>query len=196
MKKRILADLISKLASMGLTTYQGYGADITVNQELVDAGWSTGKKRISYEASIYANEQDNVVYMYEKTTEIGHGWSFGGGSGTSFQSGTTLYRKVQSVQYGPNGQAYEYTFDLGSIPKSVKEIAKLNGWGFKTVISKNKAMYPAKAGCVSIPGENNLQTQASSAAISNKANFCRNCGMSLSAEAKFCNQCGKPVACN
>jgi len=37
------------------------------------------KKTISYETYIFANELDKTVYMYEKTTEVGGGLSFGGG---------------------------------------------------------------------------------------------------------------------
>ena len=44
------------------------------------------------------------------------------------------------VQYDSEGKVVEYSFDLGAIPKTVKEIAKANGWKFKTVIMKKKAM--------------------------------------------------------
>lgn len=101
------------------------------------------EKTISYETYIFANELDKTVYMYEKTTEVGGGLSFGGGgSGTSFQSGKMLFRKVKSVQYGPDGKAYEIKLDLGAIPKAAKETAKKHGWKFKTVLSKSKALYP------------------------------------------------------
>ena len=84
----------------------GQGADLTVFNEFVDAGWSTGQKRIVYEASIYIDESCNTVFMWEKTTETGSGFS-GGFSGGSFsQSGTTLFRKVKSIQYGPDGKAF------------------------------------------------------------------------------------------
>lgn len=165
----------------------GNGADITINTEFLDASWNTGKKKISYEASVFANEQDNVIYMYEKTTEIGHGLSFGGGTGSSFQSGKTLFRKVKSIQYGVDGKAYEYTLDLGAIPKAVKETAKLYGWKFKTVISKNKAMHPLGY------APTNKQTQPTGQAPLPTGIFCSNCGMPLSANAKFCDKCGKPM---
>ncbi len=142
MKQQILSEISSKLSAIGISMQNGNGADITINTEFLDTEWSTGSKKIIYEASIYVNEQDNVVYMYEKTTEIGQGLSFGSNSSSSFQSGTTLFRKVKSVQYGFDGKAYEYTLDLGAIPKGVKEAAKQYGWKFKIVLNKNKAMYP------------------------------------------------------
>jgi len=142
MKQQILSEIWSRLAAMGIPLQNGKGADITVGAEFLDARWSTGSKKISYEASIYANEQDSVVYMYEKTTEVGRGLSFGMSGESSFQSGSTLFRKVKSVQYGPDGKAYEFNLDLGEIPKTVKETAKRFGWKFKTVLNKKKAMYP------------------------------------------------------
>jgi hypothetical protein len=142
LKHQMLIELAGKLATMGIPSRQEAGTDMAVRTEFLDAGWSTGIKKISYEALLFANEQDQTVYLYEKTTESGHGISFGGGSGTTFQSGTTLFRKVKSIQYGPEGKAYEYSLDLGSIPKAVKETAKQYGWKFKTVLDKRKAMYP------------------------------------------------------
>lgn len=142
MKQQIVSEISSRLSELKLPVQSGNGTDIIVNTDFLDAEWSSGSKKISYEASIFVNEQDNVVYMYEKTTEVGKGFSFGSGSGTTFQSGKTLFRKIKSVQYGPDGKAFEYSFDLGAIPKAAKETAKKYGWKFKTVLRKSKAMYP------------------------------------------------------
>ena len=78
--------------------------------------------------------------MFEKTTEISVGVSFGMSGESSFQSGKTLFRKVKAVQYGPEGKVFEYNFDLGAIPKSVKAAAQAAGWKVKTVILKKNAM--------------------------------------------------------
>ena len=114
-----------------------------INTEFLDAKWRTGSRWIHYEALILANEGARSVYMYERTIEIGSGHSFGMSSDSSFQTGRTLFRKVKSVQYGPDGKAYEYAFDLGAIPAAAREAATRAGWKFKTVISKQKALYPA-----------------------------------------------------
>ncbi|HDQ93035.1 MAG TPA: hypothetical protein ENN89_02830, partial [Synergistetes bacterium] len=142
MKGQIVSEIAGLLSELQLPVETGEITDISVRTDFLDAGCSTGKKKISYETFIFANEHDNTVYMYEKTTEVGRGLSFGGGSGTSFQSGKTLFRKVKNVQYGPDGKAYEVKLDLGAIPKAAKETAKKYGWKFKTVLSKNKALYP------------------------------------------------------
>ena len=144
MKQQLLADIWNQLAAMGIPLQAGNGADITVSTEFLDARWSTGSKKISYEASILADEGDKTVWLYEKTTESGQGLSLGGfGAESSFQSGSTLMRKVKSIQYGPDGKAYEYSLDLGAASKAVKDAAKRHGWKFKTALSRKKAMYPA-----------------------------------------------------
>lgn len=153
MRQQILSGIAGKFAAMGIAAEQGSGADFAVHSEFLDANWSTGSKRINYEAFLFANDQERTVYMYEKTTEIGQGVSFGGGGSTSFQRGTTLLRKVKSIQYGPDGKAYEYSLDLGSIPKAVKETAKQYGWKFKTVLDKRKAMYPVGYVPPPMPGD-------------------------------------------
>ena len=89
---------------------------------------------------ILLDESDKIIKMYEKTTEISAGVSFGMSGESSFQSGSTLFRKVKSVQYGPEGKVFEYNFDLGAIPKAVKTAAQAAGWKFKTVIIKKNAM--------------------------------------------------------
>lgn len=141
MKQQIISEIKEKLGTLGIPAQVGSGTDIAINAEFLDAKWGTGSKKINYEALILANERERVVYMYEKTTETGSGPSFGMSAESSFQSGSTLFRKVKSVQYGPDGKAFEYTLDLGAIPKTVKEAAKRGGWKFKTVLKRNKAMY-------------------------------------------------------
>jgi hypothetical protein len=183
MKHQILSEIREKLSALGVPVQYGNGADITINTEFLDARWSTGSKKTSYEASAFADERERVLYMYEKTTETGQGLSFGMSGETSFQSGITLYRKVKSVQYGPDGKAYEYSLDLGAISKTVKEAAKRNGWKFKTVLSKSKAMYPA--GYAPETVQQPLQ-RPNTVDV-----FCTKCGAQLMEGAQFCSKCGK-----
>lgn len=161
MKQQIVSEISSRLSELKLPVRTGNGTDITISTDFLDASWSSGSKKISYEASIFVNDKDNVVYIFEKTTEVNKGFSFGSSSGTTFQSGKTLFRKVKSTQYGPDGKAYEHSLDLGSIPKAAKEVAKKYGWKFKTVLSKSKAMYPdgyeAVSGEYSMPSEPAVQ---------------------------------------
>ncbi|MCE5187587.1 MAG: hypothetical protein LLF75_00150 [Eubacteriales bacterium] len=141
MKQELLLEIETQLAAIGIKTERSDKTDLSVDTELLDAGFSTGKKKIHYEALILLDEGEKTVKMYEKTTETSAGVSFGMSGESSFQSGSTLFRKVKSVQYGPEGKVFEYNFDLGAIPKSVKTAAQAAGWKFKTVILKKNAMF-------------------------------------------------------
>jgi hypothetical protein len=141
MKQDLLQEIENQLTSMGILAAKGGQTDLAVDAELLDASFSTGKKKIRYEALILADEPDKTVKMFEKTTETGAGVSFGMSGESSFQSGKTLFRKVKSVQYGPEGKVFEYNFDIGAIAKAVKTAAQAQGWSFKTVVLKKNALY-------------------------------------------------------
>ena len=140
MKKELLLEIENQISALGISVATGEKTDLTIDAELLDASFSTGKKKLHYEAMILLDESDKIIKMYEKTTEISAGVSFGMSGESSFQSGSTLFRKVKSVQYGPEGKVFEYNFDLGAIPKAVKTAAQAAGWKFKTVIIKKNAM--------------------------------------------------------
>jgi len=141
MKKDLLLEIETLLSNMGIAVTKGDKTDLSIDVELLDASFSTGKKKLKYEAMILLDEADKAVRMYEKTTETSSGVSFGMSGETSFQSGSTLMRKVKSVQYGPEGKVFEYNFDLGAISKAIKSAAQAHGWSFKTVIIKKNAMF-------------------------------------------------------
>lgn len=141
-KQALIEIILPKLNNLGISYSLYEETDVSINCEFLDASWGSGNKRINYEASVYFDESTETVFMREFTKETGSGFSFGIDSESSFQSGTTLFRKVKSIQYGTDGKAYEYTLDLGAITKIFKETAKENGWKFKTVLKKEKALYP------------------------------------------------------
>jgi len=141
MKKDLLLEIETLLSNMGVAVTKGDKTDLSIDVELLDASFSTGKKKLKYEAMILLDDADKAIRMYEKTTETSSGVSFGMSGETSFQSGSTLMRKVKSVQYGPEGKVFEYNFDLGAISKAIKSAAQAHGWSFKTVIIKKNAMF-------------------------------------------------------
>lgn len=143
MSKQIILDTIKReFFAMNLSFAERAGADITLSMDFWDARWGTGKKKIEYETSIYLEERNQTVFMWEKTAETGQGFSFGFSGESYSQSGATLSRKVKNIQIGLDGRAYECEIDLGRIAGCVKQAAAQNGWKFKTVLSRKKASYP------------------------------------------------------
>lgn len=141
MKEQLLADIANGLAALGFDVRRGDGTDISIGAELLDAGWSTGEKHISYEAYVLADEATKTVLMHERTLERGRGFSFGLSFGSTAQRGKTLYRLIKQAQYGPEGKAFEYSFNLGAIPAAVADTAKSHGWRFRSVVRRRSAMY-------------------------------------------------------
>ncbi|NCB41495.1 MAG: hypothetical protein EOM59_02635 [Clostridia bacterium] len=140
-KQTVLLQIIQRLNDIGVFPEKQPEADIIIDCEFLDASWGAGKKKIEYNARATIDEAEGVLYFWEFTKDIGSGFSFGSDSEKSFQSGTTLMRKVKSVHYSADGKAYEYNLDLGAITKSFKEVAKANGLKFKVVLKKEKASY-------------------------------------------------------
>lgn len=189
-RQELIARIAGQLQQLGTPFQMGNGADFTIAHEFLDAGWSTGKKRIQYDACITLDESGQDVNMWEKTTESGGGLSGGFGGSSFSQSGTTLFRKVKSIQYGPDGKAYEISLDLGAIPKGVKAAAKEGGWKFHTVLRREKAQYPAGRP-VQAPAPAPVPA-AAAVADASATFFCIHCGTRLPARSRFCGKCGKP----
>ena len=141
MKQELMQEIKSQLSTLGLPAAPSDKTDLMIDAELMDASFIGGKKKLRYEAMILLDEREKTVKMYEKTTETSMGVSFGVSGETSFQSGSTLMRKVKFVQIDASGKVMEFNFDLGAIPKAVKAAAQAHGWGFKTVIMKKNAMF-------------------------------------------------------
>ena len=94
-KEGLKAEIAEKLKAIGITPAVNAGSDLSVDWEFLDAKWSTGEKKIEYHNAAYLDEADRTLYYWESSKEIGSGFSFGGNSETSFQSGMTLMRKVK-----------------------------------------------------------------------------------------------------
>ena len=184
-RQAIIQQIVQELSTIGIPCVVGQGSDISIQVELLDASWGTGKKKIGYEASILVDESARTLSMWEKTTESGSGFSGGFSGESSFQSGTTLMRKVKSIQYGPDGKSYEYNLNLGAIPKTAKEAAKAFNWSFRTVLRREKAEYQPGAGAP-------RAMSASPASPSPEPlRFCTQCGTPFKTGAQFCSHCGK-----
>lgn len=140
-KNEIISSIGEQYSALNIKYAAGGSADITVDQEVLDAKFATGKAKIHYESSMLVSEKDQTVYLWALTKEIKSGFSFGFSGESTFQSGNTLFRKVKAVQYTADGKAYEVEFDIGQLTKIVKEAATMNGYKYKTVLSKKKASF-------------------------------------------------------
>lgn len=140
-KETIINEINTLLSANNIPFKNGESTDIRIDNELLNATWSTGKKTLEYKAYILLNQEEKIIYMWEMSKEKSAGFSFGSSSEKFSQSGATLFRKVSATGYGPEGKAYTYEFDLGQIPKIVKDVAKKYNWKFKIVLKKEKAMY-------------------------------------------------------
>lgn len=142
MKYELLQEISGRLNSLGVPFAAGQGTDISIAQEYLDAKWSTGQKKIVYEAAIFTDEAKQSVYFFQLITETGGGFSFGSEATSTTQTGMTQHVHVKANQFGPDGQAYLVDLDLGAIPAAVKAAAKSHGWKFKTALRRSSAMYP------------------------------------------------------
>jgi hypothetical protein len=140
-KQQILSQIAQAFTKLGVAFTRGQESDLEIHTEFLNAGWSTGNKKLRYDALILLDEGDKTAYLWQKTSESGAGLSFGGGFESSTQSGATVFRKVKIVQYGPEGKVVELTVNLGEIAKTVKNAAKANGWKFRAALRQDKAKY-------------------------------------------------------
>ena len=139
--KEMIGSIAEQYDAIGIKYVLGNLADITVDQELFDSKFATGKVKVHYENSILFSEKDKTIYYWEQTKEVKSGFSFGFSGESYVQSGSTLSRKVKVVQYSADGKIFEFDIDLGKINQIVKTAAKENNWKFKVVFSKKKASY-------------------------------------------------------
>ena len=141
-KNELIRKITDQYRAFGINYQQGGKADITVDQEVLDAKFPAGKANIHYENSILISEEDQTVYFWEQTKEIKSGFSFGFSGESYSQTGATLSRKVKSVQLGPDGKvAFEVVFDFGQFSRIVKTNTAESGFKFKTVLNKKKAAF-------------------------------------------------------
>ena len=188
-KQAILNTIAAELNRLGVPFKLGQTADLTIVTDFVDASWGAGSKKIHYEASLLLDEQSAIASFWEKTIETNTGVSMGLEGESSFQSGSTLFRKVIFHQIGPDGQRIDVNLDLGSIARAVKDGVHAFNWRFKTVLGKSKASYAETPQRAAAPAAPYIATPA----VLPRAAFCSECGKPLLPGARFCANCGKSM---
>lgn len=139
----LLGELMATFSGHGgYTAAYGNGTDLSLNNQVADANWGAGKKKVTYEAVMKAIEPERTLYFWEVLKESGSGLSFGG---ADFESTTTFGAKrsgkTREVVIGPQGKVVDYSWDYGATRNLATEIAARHGWQVKTVLVKKKAMW-------------------------------------------------------
>ncbi len=97
-------------------------------------------KRVTYKALMKADEQSRTVIFWERTTESGS--SIGGGFEKTSQFGGKSWGKTMGGSWSPGkGATVDYSWDYGRTRTLVQGAVESQGWAFKTVIMKGKALY-------------------------------------------------------
>ena len=140
-------DLLAEiLATIG--RYPGYRAsygtdtDITIDNQVVDATWSTGRRKIEYSAVLKAVEPEATVYFWEVLKEQGSGLGLGQLDSESYTTvGMKRSGKVKEVDLGPEGVVADAAWDYAATRQIVESVAAARGWRLKTVLRKSSAQW-------------------------------------------------------
>ena len=139
----LLADMLATLAQYpGYTAAYGTDTDVRIDNEIANASWGVGKKKVEYSARMKAVEGERVLYFWEMLKESGAGISLGGfdSESTSTLGGKRWGVKKEKI-IGPGGVAVDYSWDYGKTRAIVESIAARHGFSVKVVLSSKKASY-------------------------------------------------------
>ncbi len=115
---------------------------MVIDNQVADATWGTGKKKVEYSAMMKAVEPELTVYFYEILKESSSGFSFGTVEAESYTiSGTTRSGKQSMVIMGPTGVATNWEWDYGDTRRVVEDVVTRHGWKLKTVLQKKSAQW-------------------------------------------------------
>ena len=72
----LLAELLSLDERGPFVIQPGTDTDIEVSNEVANKSWSTGKKKVSYQARILLDEEEHTAYFWEMLKESSSGLQF------------------------------------------------------------------------------------------------------------------------
>jgi len=140
MKPRLLTDIKNQLIALGLEVEPSEEADLEIHQTFLKKTFLGGQHHIYYDLLIGINSKDEKVYVIEKISSKKSGITATVEVSSMIQSGRNVYHKVKTTAYGLDGIAYELKLNLGDILKTIKKVAKNQGYGFKFVFRKEKLL--------------------------------------------------------
>lgn len=126
----------------GYRVQSGTDTDLVIDNQIADASWGIGKKKIEYSAILKAVEAERTVYFWEILKESGAGLSFGGFESESYSTfGTKRSGKTKQVVIGPGGVQVDAEWDYGATRKLVESVAAAQGWRVKVVLRRGAAAW-------------------------------------------------------
>lgn len=157
-KQSMIDEIKTRLALMDVQVNEGGETDFAINQQLVLEGFGGRRGEIQLSVNAYLDEQNRVLYYYEKIVDKQKGFGFTGNSESSFQSGKSVKRKVILETLQSDGTRKTIRFNTGDISQVFKDAAKHYGWKYKMVLRRDKAMYPI--GYIGLGGTNDQSSAA------------------------------------
>ncbi len=139
----LLADILTTFAQYpSFKAQYGTDADIVVDNQLVNANWGAGKKKVEYSAVMKAVESENTLYFWEILKESGAGLSFGGFEAETYGVSGKSRSGVQKMMIvGTDGVPVEWEWDYADTRRIVEDVAARHGWNTKVVLQKKSAQW-------------------------------------------------------
>ena len=143
-RQNILQSIATALSQYPqLSLIWGQKADLEISNELANANWGVGKKKVEYSARLLVDPGTRTIIFWEAIKETGRGM------GAFFSFKTETYRTdgavrsgtVNETGYGIGGKVIDYSWDYAQVRQIVEGVASYQGWHFKTVLMKGKASY-------------------------------------------------------
>lgn len=139
----LLADILAVLGQYpSFNAQYGTDTDIVVDNQVVNANWGTGKKKVEYSAMMKAVEAERTLYFWEIVKESSSGLNFGGFEAESYStSGTKRSGKQKMMVIGADGVPVEWEWDYGATRSVIEDVARRHGWATKVVLQKKSAQW-------------------------------------------------------
>jgi hypothetical protein len=139
----LLADMLAAFAQYpSFNAQYGTDTDIVVDNQIVNANWGSGNKKVEYSAVMKAVETELTLYFWEIVKESSAGLTFGGvGAETYSYSGKTRSGVQKMMIIGADGQPVEWEWDYAATRSIVEDVAARHGWKTKVVLQKKSAQW-------------------------------------------------------
>jgi hypothetical protein len=139
----LLADILATFAQYpSFNAQYGTDCDIVVDNQIVNANWGVGKKKVEYSAIMKAAEPELTLYFWEIVKESGAGLNFGGFEAETYSTSGKTRSGVQKMMIiGADGVPVEWEWDYAATRSVVQAVVSRHGWKTKVVLQKKSAQW-------------------------------------------------------